>query len=472
MTSKRFATLSEDEIVQLELSRYSQKTRYNDQYAERLLQSYLDMKELPLPSCKEELDPLLVSFFASVRTREGEIFSSGGLSNIYQALSRIILRAVGVDIRIDPALSKCRSMILNMKAIAKKKGKGRVKHTEIIDTEDLKIIAQMPYKTPVLLQYKVWMLLHFHFAKRGRENDHQMTKSDIIFKCNGSGNEYVELADTATKNHRVADLSASYGGVMMSTKDQDCPVSILRKYLSKLHGGTDSLWQRPKVTYTEEEPVWYCQMKVGLNKMNTFMSDISRLLKLSKMYTNHTLRATSISILGEQFADTDVSTVSGHKSISNMNIYKKTSVPKKCEMSAHLHKVLTPQVNLGSSGNSILSQEPLSCMNDADMPYEESKTTNKASKRIDELEESSEANVSNSVAEIEGKDRNVDIQQSPSANKQFNDLLLSTEEKVLNSVILNQTTSVVDNNSKRPRLFFEGNTYNNCTFHFTFNTNK
>ncbi len=74
------------------------------------------------------------------------------------------------------------------------------------------------------------------------------------------------------------------------------------------------------------------------------MSDISSLLPLSLRYTNHSLRATAITVLGEKFQDTDVSTVSGHKSISNLVIYKTTSLEKKKEMSAHLHRAILSNV--------------------------------------------------------------------------------------------------------------------------------
>jgi hypothetical protein len=66
------------------------------------------------------------------------------------------------------------------------------------------------------------------------------------------------------------------------------------------------------------------------------MPDIASILKLSKRYTNHSLRATAITILGTSFEDTDVQTVSGHKSTSCLAIYKRTSLSKKQKMSQTL----------------------------------------------------------------------------------------------------------------------------------------
>ena len=62
------------------------------------------------------------------------------------------------------------------------------------------------------------------------------------------------------------------------------------------------------------------------------MRDISRLMNLSRPYTNHCLRATSLTVLGDKFEDTDVCTVSSHKSVSNLAIFKRTSLEKKWEM--------------------------------------------------------------------------------------------------------------------------------------------
>jgi hypothetical protein len=336
----RFADVLPTDLVELEKECYSPKTLYNDEYGSRLLRAFLEEKKMTMPSSKDEFDQLLVMFFASLRTKGGEHFTTGSIANIYQALSRVISRSHKFDIRSDPSLVKCRAMVKNMKAISKKKGKGVVNHTPTIAKEDLEKLGRMSFATPVWLQYKAWILLQLHFAKRGGENTHEMRKCDVLFRKTSDGTEYVELADTTTKNHRGSDTSPSYGGVMTATGGNQCPVAVVKFYLSKLHPTNESLWQRPKVSYRETDSHWYCDMKIGANRMRGFMSGISKMTNLSTIYTNHSLRATSISILGEQFEDTDVSTVSGHKSLSNLKIYKRTSVGRKCEMSSQLHRAL------------------------------------------------------------------------------------------------------------------------------------
>jgi hypothetical protein len=88
-------------------------------------------------------------------------------------------------------------------------------------------------------------------------------------------------------------------------------------------------------------------MKIGINKMRGFMKQICHIMDLSKEYKNHSIRATAITILGESFQDTDVAAVSGHKSLTNLTIYKRTTNDKKSQMSSELHKAY-----LGESSSS------------------------------------------------------------------------------------------------------------------------
>ncbi len=69
------------------------------------------------------------------------------------------------------------------------------------------------------------------------------------------------------------------------------------------------------------------------------MKDISINAALPKPYTNH---ATAISNLERHFQDADVATVSGHKPVSSMSMYKRTSLDKKQQMFNTLHDALHP----------------------------------------------------------------------------------------------------------------------------------
>jgi hypothetical protein len=66
-----------------------------------------------------------------------------------------------------------------------------------------------------------------------------------------------------------------------------------------LNPENECFWQRPKLGVSENQTVWYDNMPVGQNTLGAKMKTLSQELELSKMYTNHCLRATTITLLDE-----------------------------------------------------------------------------------------------------------------------------------------------------------------------------
>lgn len=343
ISMKRFADISPQDLEEIENARISKQTKYNDIYVEKLILSFCVEKNLSLTHEKELLDDLLSRFLSCVRTQNGELFSSGTLTNMYHSSARIIMKKYGFDIRDDGAFRKCSDMLKNMKALSKRAGKGKIEHTEVLTEVDLKKLGDMAYNTPVLLQWRVWILLQIQFAKRGNENSDGMKKSDLVFHISDKGEQYITLRDNVTKNHRGNDSSSSYGGALFANSHANCPVGIVKLYLSHLHPKNEYLWQRPRNVFSDDDVVWFCDSKIGVNKLRSFLPEISVHLQLSKRYTNHSLRATSITLLGEHFEDTDVQCVSGHKSTSSLSSYKRTSLGKRQSMSHHIDLSMNTQ---------------------------------------------------------------------------------------------------------------------------------
>jgi hypothetical protein len=193
------------------------KTIYNNNCAEKLLDTFMQERNMTIPSTSLEWDKLLELFFASVRQMNGDVYSTNGLHSLYYGIARVILAKYEVDIR-RPEFSKSQAMIKNMKAKAKAEGHGIVKDTDIISKSDLYKIGQMAYDTPVLLQYKVWFITQFYYAKRGMEKSHEMKRADLIFTVCEDGSDCIHLADTATKNHRRGDNSLLRGHIHFQWK--------------------------------------------------------------------------------------------------------------------------------------------------------------------------------------------------------------------------------------------------------------
>ena len=70
------------------------------------------------------------------------------------------------------------------------------------------------------------------------------------------------------------------------------------------------------------------------------MKNIGKFCNLSHSYTNHCLRVSCCSILGEHHSENDIKCVSGHSSNSDLGIYKRIQENKKVEMSMNLATTL------------------------------------------------------------------------------------------------------------------------------------
>lgn len=86
-----------------------------------------------------------------------------------------------------------------------------------------------------------------------------------------------------------------------------CPVSSFLKYLSKLNPMNLYLWQRPKASFKhhacEDDPVWYENAAVGHNSLGEMMTNMSKLARLSRVYTNNCIRGTYVAILDSLVED-------------------------------------------------------------------------------------------------------------------------------------------------------------------------
>ena len=90
----------------------------------------------------------------------------------------------------------------------------------------------------------------------------------------------------------------------------------------------ESLWQspinKPKTT------VWYSKTSIGDHTISDFMKTLSDKAKLSRIYTNHDIRVTGCSVLGRcNFSDKQIMSISWHKSVESLKIYKKVTRDEK-----------------------------------------------------------------------------------------------------------------------------------------------
>ena len=120
------------------------------------------------------------------------------------------------------------------------------------------------------------------------------------------------------------------------------------------------LWQRPRATdnFSHSDEVWYCNVPLGKNALGTFMSSISKELKLSQKYTNHCIRATAVSLLDEcNFEARHIMRVSGHKSKSTIRSYSRRLSEVKREEISHALTSACSVNNLESKRTAIVAMQ-------------------------------------------------------------------------------------------------------------------
>lgn len=203
-----------------------------------------------------------------------------------------------------------------------------------------------PDRNKYSLQNKVQFDIRFYFCRRGAENMHKMMKSmfevrhDYQLDC-----DYViKVEDKATKNHCETDQLIITNFMPENKTDKMCPVRSFRIYIDHLNPQNPYLWQTPNPNVKDENnnKIWYTLGHIWKNPLGAFMSTLSEQAKLSKKYTNHSIRVTGASILTRcKYNDKEVMSMTGHKSVQSLTIYQPVQNKKKIEMGQVLQKSLS-----------------------------------------------------------------------------------------------------------------------------------
>ena len=140
-----------------------------------------------------------------------------------------------------------------------------------------------------------------------------------------------------TKNHKENSTELVSGCMPEVRGSSMCPVSNFEKYLYHLNPKCKALWQKPKtwkqVSQSGDARVWYCNIPIGTNTLCEFMSRMLHSASLSRVYTNHCIRATGCTFLHRtNFSPKQIMSVTGHHSLNSLAIYEKVSTNKKLTM--------------------------------------------------------------------------------------------------------------------------------------------
>ena len=299
---------------------------------------------LDLENCtKDELNNVLKKLYFAARKSDGDFYKITSYRSMRFGIQRHISSVRNWDIISDKEFREANNVFENMLVKLKESGKGKIDHFEEIEPEDiLKLYFRFDIESPKVLLHKVWFDLCLQLCRRGRENMRNMTKSTFAVGADATGRKFIyQVSDELDKNHGANDndFDTISEGVLYEVPNHPlCPVKSFETYISHLNPEENSLWQRPKSG--TQSTIWFNKVPMSEKSIGNLMAEMSKKYELSKRYTNHCVRVTSLQLLDdEEIPGRHIIRISGHKSESTIKTYaRKLSSARKRNISDVFHK--------------------------------------------------------------------------------------------------------------------------------------
>lgn len=296
----------------------------------------------------EDLCELLRRFYGDVRSKVGVQYGKSSLINIRAGLNRHLTSPPynrQENIMRDRCFQRCNQVLTGILRTYRERGMDKSIHKDALSPADIRLAystGTLSTKNAVSLQRKVYFEVSLHCARRGCQGLRELRKDSFVIKSDSEGREYATLAyHELEKNHQGLDKRERDRDPRMYGQpgDDNCPIKSLRLYLSKLNGSCDAFFQRANLNSKYTDATWYCNIAIGRNTLSEFMKVISKESGMSKIYTNHCLRATSATALHSQEVNPlDIIAVTGHKNTDSLKPYiNRCTDEQRYKMSSILH---------------------------------------------------------------------------------------------------------------------------------------
>lgn len=284
----------------------------------------------------EDLGKTLRKFYAEIKTKDGKKFAPGSLRGIRAGIHRALTSPPfnrNFNILVDKEFILANKMIDNMcKTYINARNEKPAHYPAIAEGDLFKLSSYLAkyQESPEILFHCFWFLLCYLFARRGREGFRDMTRNTFQVKTDDLGYEYLVMATTEkTKNWQGGSSSKAwdYSDVRAyGLEVNNCHLSIVKVYnfyISKLNPRNEALFQRPILSPKFiESPYWFTEQVIGKNKLAEVMKSISTSAGLSQIYTNHSVRATAITVLYQSGVDTkQICKLTKHKNEESLKHY-------------------------------------------------------------------------------------------------------------------------------------------------------
>ena len=246
-------------------------------------------------------------------------------------------------------------------------GLDTTKHKSAIQSGDVRKMydsGTLSNLNPRSLQNKVFFEIMLHFGRRAKEGLHDLKSSSFEFRTDDDGHVYATIPynENSKTNHGLESDREEKEQRMYETGEPDtCPIVSLRLYLSKLNPKSPHFFQHVSTKKSVmHEQYWFNGKRLGFNSIGGLMKNISKDAKLSQIYTNHCIRATSVTVLANEGHETnDIIAISGHKHPSSLIPYtRKVGDSKRRKMSGTLTGFIKGESKPKSAPTATISVPP------------------------------------------------------------------------------------------------------------------
>jgi hypothetical protein len=278
----------------------------------------------------EELNNILRKFYAEVKHKDhkkGKSLTPSSLTGLRASLHRHLIAAPLLrpfNIIKDKEFTTANNMFAARCRLYYKAGNEKPQHKPCIEKGDLEKLGKYFSSwnnNPQVLVEALWFNLCYFFGRRGREGWTEMTKDTFEVKCDSEGHKFVSMKKTeVTKNHQGGhkQIDQDYCDIRMYGQGVD----IYEFYISKANSECHRLFQTPNHYSCNAVTNWFRKEPMGKNTLSKIMQRISQNAGLSKSYTCHSVRATTISTLFRAGVSTqEIMSITKHKNQKSLSHY-------------------------------------------------------------------------------------------------------------------------------------------------------
>ena len=259
------------------------------------------------------------------------------------------------DGRFQPLLKTLDSLSCELH----KAGIGAIKQSAKVIDEGHEIVFWekhlLGYGTPKILQRTVFFYVGLHYALRGVQEQYDLVPEQFcrvpLDTKVYNASVYYEYTEFLSKNnqHRFKDINSKnkVARAYAVPGSERCVVKVLDFYLPLLLPGSPYVYMQGLDTFpSDSSRSAFKKQRVGVNTLKNMLPELSRRSGVGVHYTNHSLRATSITrMFNNGIPEKVIAETSGHKSAKALRCYEHTSSAQQQAVTASVNVDANPSMS-------------------------------------------------------------------------------------------------------------------------------